>query len=170
MSLVLSFLAPFCAEQHACHQLSLKQKSNKPITSWTMMCGRSNHTWINQIKWEKIGFYCMFVCLFKHLHCLTGLVVRRPPQEWKVPRLIPACNGAFSGSSHTSDLKIGTPVATLPGAWRYRVSAWTGRPGVSIRWLGEMESLICNFYLSVAAHTTVWADPFLRYIHMLLGH
>ena len=32
----------------------------------------------------------------------------------------------------TSDLKIGTPVATLPGAWRYRVSAETGRPGVSI--------------------------------------
>ena len=31
-----------------------------------------------------------------------------------------------------SDLKIGTPVATLPGAWRYRVSAGTGRPGVSI--------------------------------------
>ena len=38
----------------------------------------------------------------------------------------------FSGSSHTSDSKIGTPVATLPGAWRYRVSAGTGRPGVSI--------------------------------------
>ena len=38
----------------------------------------------------------------------------------------------FSGSSHTSDLKIGTPVATLPGAWSYRVSAGTGRPGVSI--------------------------------------
>ena len=38
----------------------------------------------------------------------------------------------FSGSSHTSDLKIGTPAATLPGAWRYRVSAGTGRPGVSI--------------------------------------
>ena len=38
----------------------------------------------------------------------------------------------FSGSSHTSDLNIGTPVATLPGAWRYRVSAGNGRPGVSI--------------------------------------
>ena len=38
----------------------------------------------------------------------------------------------FSGSSHTSDLKIGTPVATLSGAWRYRVSAGTGRPSVSI--------------------------------------
>ena len=38
----------------------------------------------------------------------------------------------FSGSSHTSDFKIGTHVATLPGAWRYRVSAGTGQPGVSI--------------------------------------
>ena len=38
----------------------------------------------------------------------------------------------FSGSSHTSDLKIGAPVTTLPGAWRYRVSAETSRPGVTI--------------------------------------
>ena len=38
----------------------------------------------------------------------------------------------FSGSSHSSYLENGNPVATLPGAWRYRVSAWTGRPGVSI--------------------------------------
>ena len=38
----------------------------------------------------------------------------------------------FSGSSHTSDLKIGTPVATLPVAWYYRVSTRTGWPGVSI--------------------------------------
>ena len=63
---------------------------------------------------------------------LVGLVVRRPPREWKVPGSNPACAGIFSGLSHTSDLKIGTPVATLPGAWRYRVSAGTGRPGVSI--------------------------------------
>ena len=59
----------------------------------------------------------------------------------------------FSGSNHTSDSKIGTPEATLPGAWLYRVSAGTGRPGVSI--MGEMESLVCNFYLSVAACTIV---------------
>ena len=37
------------------------------------------------------------------------------------------------------------------GAWCYRVSTGTGRPCVSILWLGEVESLICNFYLSVAA-------------------
>ena len=39
--------------------------------------------------------------------------------------------GDLSASSHTGDLKIGTLVATLPGAWRYRVSAETGWPGVS---------------------------------------
>ena len=75
----------------------------------------------------------------------------------------------FSGPSNTSGLKIGIPVATLPGAWRYRISAGTGRPGVSILWLGEVESWICNFYLSVAVRTIVWADPSLRYIGMLLG-
>ena len=79
------------------------------------------------------------------------------------------CHGDFSGSSHTSDFKFGTPVATLPGAWRYRVSAGTGRPGVSMLWLGEVESLICHFYLVVAAHKLVWADPSLRYTSMLLG-
>ena len=63
---------------------------------------------------------------------LVGLVVRRPPRERKIPGSNPACAGIFSGSSHTSDSKIGTPVATLPGAWLYRVSAGTGRPGVSI--------------------------------------
>ena len=63
---------------------------------------------------------------------LVGLVVRRPPRERKVPGSNPACAGIFSGSSHTSDFKIGTPVATLPGAWRYRVSTGTDRPGVSI--------------------------------------
>ena len=58
----------------------------------------------------------------------------------------PACARIFLG-----DLKIGTPVFTLSGAWRYRVSAGTGRPGVSIL----VESLICSFCLSVAARTIV---------------
>ena len=35
-------------------------------------------------------------------------------------------------SSHTSDSKIGTPVATLLGAWCSRVSAGTGWLSVSI--------------------------------------
>ena len=65
-------------------------------------------------------------------HRLVGLVVRRPPRERKIRGSNPACDGIFQGSSRTNDLKIGTPVATLPGAWRYRVSTGTGRPGVSI--------------------------------------
>ena len=77
--------------------------------------------------------------------------LRHPPREQKILGSNPTCAKIVSGLSHTSDLKIGTPVATLPGAWRYRVSAGTGRPGVSILWLGEVESWICNFYLSVAA-------------------
>ena len=44
-----------------------------------------------------------------------------------------------------------------------RVSAGTGWPTVSILWLGEIASLIWNFYLSVAARTTVQAEPTLRH-------
>ena len=60
---------------------------------------------------------------------------------------------------HTSDLEIGSLVTALPGVLWFRVSAGTGWPGDSILWLGEIESLICNFCLSVAECTIVWADP-----------
>ena len=112
---------------------------------------------------------CVCVVATTALDRLVGLVVRRPPRERKVPGSNPACARIFSESSHTSDLKIGTPVATLPGAWCYRVSTGTGQPGVSILWLGEVERLIRNFYLSVAARKIVWADPSLRYTSLLLG-
>ena len=49
------------------------------------------------------------------MHLLVGLVVMRLPQERKIPGSNPACARIFSGSSHTSDSKIGTPVATLSG-------------------------------------------------------
>ena len=38
----------------------------------------------------------------------------------------------FSGSSHTSDSKIGTVVATLPGALLHTVRAGASLPGLSI--------------------------------------
>ena len=86
---------------------------------------------------------------------LTGLVVKVSASKAEDPEF-------FRVESYQW-LKIGTLVATLPGTWCYRVSAGTGWPGVSILWLVEMESWICNFYLSVAAHAIVWADPSLRY-------
>ena len=63
---------------------------------------------------------------------LVGLVVKVSFLRAEHPGFLSRLRRIFSGSSHTSDLKIGTPVATLQGAWRYRVSAGTGRPGVSI--------------------------------------
>ena len=65
-------------------------------------------------------------------HRLVGLVVKASASRVEDPGFESRLRQNFSGSSHTSDLKIGTPVATLPGAWRYRVSAGTGWPGVSI--------------------------------------
>ena len=78
------------------------------------------------------------------------------------------CHGSFSRSCHTSDLKVSTPVATLPDAWCSRVLAGSCWPVVSILWLGEMESLFCSFYLAALAIAS--ADLSLRYASILLGH
>ena len=63
---------------------------------------------------------------------LAGLVVKVPASRAEDPGFESRLRRDFSWSSHTSDFKIGTPVATLSGAWRYKVGAGTGRPGVSI--------------------------------------
>ena len=86
---------------------------------------------------------------------LVGLVVNVSASGAEDPGSNSACAEILPGSSHTSDLKIGTPVATLGGAWRYRISAETGWPGVSILRLVRWESLIFNLYLSVAARKIV---------------
>ena len=75
--------------------------------------------------------------IFKYFHhsftdCLIGVTVKvsasRPEDLWVEFHLY----WDFSGSSHSSDFKISTAVATLPGTWRYKVSAGTGGPDVSI--------------------------------------
>ena len=64
---------------------------------------------------------------------LVGLVVKASTFREVYPGFCSHLHrGDFSGSSHTSDLKIGTPVAILPEARHYRVSTRTGWPGVSI--------------------------------------
>ena len=72
-----------------------------------------------------------FTCPFPDVsYRLVGLVVKASASGTEDSGFKSHLRRDFSGSSHTSDLKIGTPVATLPGAWHYRVSAGTGRPGV----------------------------------------
>ena len=110
--------------------------------------------------------------LFAHsipLNSLPGLVVKASASGPKDMWFESCLRRDFSGSNHTSDLKIGTPVAALPGFWHYMASAGTGRSGISILWLGEVESLICNFCLSVAARKLVCADLSLRCTSILLG-
>ena len=72
------------------------------------------------------------------MHRLVGLVVKvsasRAADLGSVPRF--RCGSLFR-SSHTSDLNAGTPVATLPDAWRYGVSAGTVGPvSVYCDWVG----------------------------------
>ena len=105
----------------------------------------------------------------QHKYRLVGLVVKASTLRAQDSRFESRLRRDFSGVESYQWLKLGTPVATLPGAWCYTVSAGTGWLGVSILWLGEMESLFCNFYLSVAACKIVWAGPSLRNTCMLLG-
>ena len=66
------------------------------------------------------------------VHCLVGLVVKASASRAEDPGFESQLRRDFSGSNHTSYLKTGTPVATLKGAWRYKVSAGTGWVGVSM--------------------------------------
>ena len=89
--------------------------------------------------WISISHSELFTAV---LSCRQMSVSSERPPRWpsgkastsraEDPGFESACAGIFSGSSHTCDSKIGTPVATLPGSWRYRVSTGTGRPSVSI--------------------------------------
>ena len=125
--------------------------------------------WRRKKKYPEYDYLLHFSCSSWSGDCLDGLVVKASASRAEGPGFKSLLRWDFSGSSHVSDSKIGSLVATLPGAWRYRVSTVTGRPGVSILWLGEVESLICNFYLSVAAHRIIWAYPSVRYTSLLLG-
>ena len=72
------------------------------------------------------------ICTRSAQYRLAGQAVKASASGVEDPGFKSRLRRDFSGLSHTSDLKIGTPVATLPGAWHHRVSAGTGRQGASI--------------------------------------
>ena len=120
--------------------------------------------------WVFLWFFCKMLVSFSVFllqdtwqfscnDCLIGLVVEASASGAEDP-CFDSClhRGDFSGSCHASDLKIGIPMATLPGAWPYRVSAWTGWPGVSMPWWGEVE-VWSAASIPVWQHVKlVWAD------------
>ena len=71
-------------------------------------------------RWVMGGYWALF--FFFSSYRLVGLVVKAPTLGAEDPGSKSCLQRDFSGSSHTGDLKIGTPVAILPGAWHYRVS------------------------------------------------
>ena len=84
--------------------------------------------------------YCKWSLLLVCLpHRLIGQVVKASASKTEGPEFESHLRWDLSRLSHTNDLKISTPVATLPGSWHFRVSPGTGRPGVSILCLGEVE-------------------------------
>ena len=86
---------------------------------------------------EKASLTCAFYLSVARR--LGGQVVKASTSRAADPGFDSRLGWDFSGSSHRGDFKIATPVATLPGAWRDRVSDGTGWPGVRILWLGEIE-------------------------------
>ena len=62
---------------------------------------------------------------------LVGPVVKAITSRVEDPGFELRLRRDFSGSSHTSDFEIGTPVTSVLGAWCYRISAGTGWCGVS---------------------------------------
>ena len=64
---------------------------------------------------------------------LVGLLIKVSAARAEDPEFQSRLRRDFSRSSYTTDIKKNvTPVATLPGAGRYKVSTGTGCPGVSI--------------------------------------
>ena len=60
---------------------------------------------------------CFFSALWRYtVDRLVGLEVTAAASRAEDPGFESRLSRDFSGSSHTSDLKIGTPVATLSGA------------------------------------------------------
>ena len=94
---------------------------------------------------------CKCLCLAVCVDRLVGLVVKASASRAEDPEFDSCLHREFSGVESYQRLK------KLAHQWLpcYRVSAGTGWPGVSIPRLVEMESLICNFYLNVAARTVV---------------
>ena len=65
--------------------------------------------------------YYLVVHLVNNMICDVGVVRVKASASRAADRRFDSrfLRGDISGWSHTTDLKIGTPVATLPGAWRY---------------------------------------------------
>ena len=141
-------------------QCTLEWKTSK-IQTWRAVCGpRTTHTsiFVFYRKPLRPSFHTSFRCIASILGVLSHTRFCRSGQRaYGFDSHFPC--GAFSRSSHPSNFKIGTPVAALPGAWRYRVSAGNGRPGVSIPRVWSAASVIVWQHTQLSEQIRPWDTP-----------
>ena len=119
-------IQPFTLATPTQSSLSQKNQTNKHIHSFSPL----------SVSFSACLFLFISLSLsLTHTHSLSlslcrlvGLVVKASVSRVAEPGFKSHLCQDFSGSSRNSDLKIGTPVATLPDAWHHRVSAGTSWP------------------------------------------
>ena len=114
------FLPALCTRQF---RLDTSGMAGQPVSQFTRPTSNAQ-----QLVCMQVQATCVSVTRVQRDYLLVGQVVKASASkaeglefESRLPR------DFFPG-----DLKIGTQVATMLGAWSYRVSAGTRRPGVSI--------------------------------------
>ena len=137
-----STLATLCVLWHPPHPPPLANKQSWNFCLFSRKCPGSlggfkqANNILQEVCWLVGCFTCHQPGVSQGRTCLdnrhVGQVVKAFASGTEDPGFESLLRRDFFGSSHSSDLRIGSPVATLPGAWRCRVSAGTGRPGVSI--------------------------------------
>ena len=101
------------------------------------------------------------------LWLMTTLWQRRPPREQQTWVWFPLSPRIFFQVSSYQWLKL--IVQWLPCQAPGTIRSALGLVCLVSVHCDRVGQKVCNFYLSVAACTTVWADPSLRYTSMLLG-
>ena len=89
-------------------------KAVKPCRKWT---GKKNQDFSSYtFQRRKLNYF--YLAQVYYGHCLVGLAVKASTLRVEDPGFKYRSCQDFSGSSHTSDFNISTPVATLIGVWR----------------------------------------------------
>ena len=96
---------------------TLSGRTNDTLSGCTMTQTLSGHTNDTNI----VGSYKW------HKHCRVALMTHC--------RVVPMTQTL---SGRANDTNIDTLVIAMLGTWHYRVSARTGRPGVSTQWVGDL--------------------------------
>ena len=129
-------------------------QQGRHFSTWSLV-------WLQQGQEEVIPHHERSMQWNEHL---VGLVVKAFASRAADPRFDSCLRLDFSKRSHTSDLKIGSPVATLPGAWRNRVGTGTGWPSVSIpQKVWSATSVVVWQHVQLSEQICPW------YTNMLLG-